>query len=377
MKQILLVLLALSLITIPVRSGDRLLEKEFAVKEGQKLDVNLKSGGSVVINGWNKKIVQVKIQFKNGNGEGCQIEMKQSNDVIVIESDFDPFQRKKCRSPKLEIFLPHRFDLELKTMGGNISIDNVQGEIEGRTMGGSLKLNRLKGQIRMTTMGGNITLTDSDLDGTIKTMGGRVLLEDVVGDIKGSSMGGNVVYRNVKTRKGESTGKVVKITTMGGSINVDQANEGADVHTMGGNIKIKSARKFARAETMGGDISIDNIDGWVKATTMGGDIEVVMTGDPAQGKRDVDLTSMAGDITLAVPENLSMDIDIELVYTKRSWNKYHITSDFIIEIEESETWEKRNGSDQKTIHGKGILKGGKHKIKIKTVNGNINLKKTK
>jgi hypothetical protein len=312
MKRIVLILVTLLLlIATPAWSSD-LLEKEFVAKEGQKLDINLKSGGSIQINGWNKKIVQVKAHFKNGSSEECQIEVKQSGDVISIESDFDPFESKKCRSPKLEILLPRRFDLKLKTMGGNISIENVQGDIDGRTMGGSLNLSRLKGQIRMTTMGGEITLTDSDLDGSVKTMGGRVLLENVVGDIKGSSMGGNVVYRNVKSRKGKSTGKVVKITTMGGSINVDEANEGADVHTMGGDINIKYAQKFAQAKTMGGDISIDEINGWVKATTMGGDIDVVMTGDPTQGKRDVELTSMGGNISLAVPEDLSMDIDIEL-----------------------------------------------------------------
>lgn len=376
MKQMLLVLLALFMITLPAWS-DTGMEKEFMVKEGQKLDLNLKSGGSITIKGWKKNSVRVMVHFNNGSEKECRIEMKQSGDVIYIESHFDPFQTKNCRSPKFDILLPHRFDLELKTMGGDIFIEKVNGDINGRTMGGSLDLEQLKGQIRMTTMGGNITLKDSDLDGSLKTMGGRVLLENVVGDIEGSSMGGNVVYRNVKSRNGKSTGKVVKITTMGGSIKVDQANEGADVHTMGGDITIKYAKKFARAKTMGGDISVNAIDGWVKATTMGGDIDVVMTGDPARGKRDVELTSMGGDILLKVPEKLSMDIDIELVYTKRSWNKYKITSDFEIAIQESDTWEKKNGSYRKTISGKGTLKGGKHRIKIKTVNGNITLKKTK
>ncbi len=376
MKRLLVLLVTLILISLPAFSTE-VLEKEFRVKEGQKLDVNLKSGGSIQIIGWNKKVVYVKVYFKNDSTDECNLELKQSGDVIKIESDFNAFQSGKCRSPELEIQVPRRFDLKLKSMGGSISIENVEGDIKGRTMGGNLNLSRLKGEIRMTTMGGKIILTDSDIDGYVKTMGGRVLLENVVGDIKGSSMGGNVVYRNVKSRKGKSTGKVVKITTMGGSINVDKAVEGADVYTMGGDINIKYAGMFAKAKTMGGDISIDQIDGWVKATTMGGDIEVVMTGDPKKGKRDVELSSMGGDISLTVPENLSMNIDIELVYTKRNWKKYKITSDFKINIEESNTWEKRNGSYRKYIYGKANIKGGKHRIKIKTINGNIYLKKTK
>jgi DUF4097 and DUF4098 domain-containing protein YvlB len=160
-------------------------------------------------------------------------------------------------------------------------------------------------------------------------------------------------------------------------INVSDAAEGADVHTMGGNIHIKSARKFVKAKTMGGDISIDAVDGKVKATTMGGKINVTMTGDPKKGDRAVKLTSMGGDITLTVPAGLSMDVDIQLVYTKRAKKKYNIVSDFKLKVEESSDWEVGKGSPRKTIYGKADIAGGKHKIKIKTINGNIYLKKSK
>ena len=63
---------------------------------------------------------------------------------------------------------------------------------------------------------------------------------------------------------------------------------------------------------MGGNIEIDAVDGLVKATTMGGDVNVRMVGDPAKGKRDVEIQSMGGDIMLTVPSALSMDFDITL-----------------------------------------------------------------
>ena len=104
---------------------------------------------------------------------------------------------------------------------------------------------------------------------------------------------------------------------------------------------------------------------------------MTMIGNPAKGKSDVTLTSMKGDITLAVPKKLSMDIDIELAYTKRSQKKYKIVSDFKINVQESEKWEDSNGSLRKYIYGKGKIRNGKHKIKIKTINVNIYLKKNK
>ncbi|UCH92342.1 MAG: hypothetical protein JSV88_18875 [Candidatus Aminicenantes bacterium] len=352
------------------------MKKEFPVKPGQKLDIDLKTAGSIDISGWEKNQMAVTVYFKNGDGKYWDITFDETKEGIYIESRYTGSNYKRAGSTNFEINVPHRFDLKLKTMGGSITIDHVQGEITGKTMGGNLKLSHLKGNLNLKTMGGKIELTDSDIDGKVKTMGGRVLLENVVGDVSGSSMGGNVIYKNVKSRSGKSTGKVVHISTMGGAINVSDASHGADVHTMGGNIHIKSAKEFVKAKTMGGNIDIDSIDGWVSATTMGGDINVTMTGDPGKGKRDVTLTTMGGDITLTVPPGLSMDIDLEIEITERSDKEYKIISDFKIQQEKTGQWDKSKGSPRKHIYGKAKMKEGKHKIKIKTVNGNIVLKRS-
>ncbi len=352
------------------------LKKEFTVEPGKKLDINLRSGGSIKISGWDKNQVAVTVYFKNGNGEDWDISFEQTPTGISIESRYTASNHKRSGSTNFEINVPNRFDLELKTMGGGVTIDRVEGEITGKTMGGDLELSHLKGSIDLKTMGGKISLTDSDIDGKVRTMGGRVLLENVVGDVSGSSMGGNVIYKNVKSRSGESTGKVVNISTMGGAINVSDAAHGANVHTMGGDIRIKSAKEFIKAKTMGGNITIDAIDGWVSSTTMGGNVSVAMTGDPAKGKRDVNLTSMGGTITLTVPAGLSMDIDLEIEYTKKSDKDYKIISDFEIQQKVTDERDNSKGSPRKYIYGKGKVNDGKHKIKIKTINGNIVLKRS-
>lgn len=376
MKKVVLLMLIL-LLTVFTGSSKETIQKEFKVEKGKKLDINLKAGGSVSITGWEKGKVTVKIHFKRTTPDQWDIQFNETEKVIEIESVYKSIWRNRHSSPEFEIQVPFKFDLKLKTSGGDIGIEHVEGEIIGKTMGGDLGLRFLKGEIDLKTMGGNITLKDSDLDGRLKTMGGRVLLENVTGDVSGSSMGGNVIYKNVKKHSGKSNENLVRISTMGGSINVKEAAEGADVHTMGGDIHIKSAKKFVKAKTMGGDISIDEVDGQVTATTMGGDIDVTMTGDPKKGKREVKLSSMSGDITLTVPAGLSMDIDIELVYTKNARKRYKITSDFKLEQEETRTWDYSSGSPRKYIYGKARIAGGNHKIKIKTINGNIYLKKSK
>jgi DUF4097 and DUF4098 domain-containing protein YvlB len=202
-------------------------------------------------------------------------------------------------------------------------------------------------------------------------MGGEVLLEEVSGTVTGSSMGGKVIQ---KKGAGEGTGEV-KISTMGGELNIADAPAGAVLSTMGGDIHVASAKDHVKAKTMGGDIRIDAIDGWVHAETMGGDVQVRMTGDPSRGNREIELISLSGDIELTVPTNLSMNLDVELAYTKGRSGRYSIQSDFPLKTEETEEWDDDDGSPRKYIYGTGTVAGGQHRVRIKTINGNVILKK--
>jgi DUF4097 and DUF4098 domain-containing protein YvlB len=301
--------------------------------------------------------------------------MEGNSSGVSIISHYAGSRHNRNGGIRLEISVPRRYDVQLETMGGGVSIENVEGRMAGKTMGGALMLSGLKGDLDLLTMGGAVTLKNSDVDGSVKTMGGEVLLEDVTGDVKPSSMGGNVRQKNITRRSGEVTGREVNISTMGGEINVDDAPRGATLSTMGGPIHVHSAGRFVKAKTMGGPVTLDAVDGWIDATTMGGNVEVTMTGDPSEGKRSVALTSMSGDITLSVPARLSMDIDIELAYTEGHEGDYAIKSDFPVVQEVSPAWERDNGSPRKIIHGTGKVAAGSNRVTIKTVNGNVTIKK--
>ena len=375
--RMLAITVAVLMLAVPVRS-DVDLDRSIDVESGQTLSVELDTGGDISITGWDKEAVDVKVIYHEKDEDRIEVDIRHVSSGVDISSDMEIAWGDTYRyAPDLEIMVPHKFNLDLHTMGGDIEIDNVEGEISGLTMGGDLDLKYLKGDIALKTMGGDITCRDSDLDGSVSTMGGKVLMRNLVGNVKGSSMGGHVIYENVTSRDGKTTGDVVNITTMGGDINVNVAPKGAKVSTMGGDIEIRSANEFVKAKTMGGDIEIDEVDGWVKATTMAGSIEVTMVGDPDKGDRSVSLTSMSGDIELTVPAGLSMELDLEIAYTKGNEGDFDIHSGFDFEREETREWDRDNGSPRKYIYGKGSIKGGKHKIRIKTINGDIYLNRGK
>jgi DUF4097 and DUF4098 domain-containing protein YvlB len=349
-------------------------EKTFQTAAGKKLDINLKSGGAIHIIGNDKNQVVVRARMRGEDRDNLDFNADESNGSIRVTSEYVGRGHNHNASSDLDIEVPSRFDVNLRTMGGDVSIKNVDGEITGQTMGGELNLQALKGNVQLTTMGGEVMLEDSTLDGSVKTMGGDVVIRNVSGSVKGSTMGGDVRYENPSsagTPKGE-----VKINSMGGDLNVNSAPDGASLETMGGDIHVRSASKYVEAQTMGGNVELDAVDGWVNATTMGGNVTVRLTGDPSQGKRDVDLTSMAGDIELTVPEGMAMDMDLRIEFDPDRSHTPKIISDFPVKTWEEEGTSTYHGNrNSRVLRGTGQSGEGQHKVHIKTVEGDIIIKK--
>lgn len=370
MKYFIIPFLFFSLICA-AQSGE--IRKVFDAKAGDELEVDIKIGGSIKVSGWDKNSVEVIVNYRGSElDDDIQLEIEEESGGVSVYARAAGNVRSKL---EFEIKVPNVYDIDLNTMGGGLYIDNIEGDLAGETMGGDIELQKLTGKVDFSTMGGDIELSDSEVDGKVSTMGGQVHFENIIGDVNGSSMGGDVTYTNVRSKEGKPDGNEVKIKTMGGNIKVDEALYGANVSTMGGNIEVNKVVKYLKANTMGGDIDVKQLDGKIKASTMGGDVYVIMTGDPEQYDRDVDLTSMGGDIELTLPEGISARFDIRISYTRNSSKNYKISSDFPLDIEEDQEWNYGNGDPRKVIYGKGKTGRSKHRIKVTTTNGNIVIRK--
>ncbi len=360
-------------------NGGKTVQKEFNVKPGGRVVLDLETGGEIEIQGWSKDVVSVKAEIRGRDAEDIKVDFEQNGDEIFINSYYDGDRHDHSSDERIFVSVPEKFDVDFNTMGGGVKIDKVNGYMKGKTMGGELDLTNLKGNVDMTTMGGEITVRDCEVDGKVKTMGGQVNVENVTGGLDASSMGGKVIQKNVKGNK-NSVGKEVNISTMGGEINVDNAPNGAKVKTMGGDITINSAAKFVDAITYGGDVEVKEVDGKIKAKTFGGNVDVKMIG--AGDNKDIDLSSLGGDITLTLPPDFSMDVYVEVAYTK-DWCRKHgsfdeakVEGDFKLSESKSDEWEYSHGSPRKFLRGKGEFNGGKNKVVVKTINGTVTLKKS-
>ena len=268
---------------------DKIIEREFRMNPGGKLELDIETGGAISVKGWDKDLIRVVVRLEGRHTERFEIDFDESSKGLEIETEYSGRGSKSC-DVTMEIMVPHEFDIILDSMGGSVAIEEVTGEFKGKTMGGDIELAMLEGKVSLTTYGGDVTVEKSKLDGRVKTMGGDISITNVEGNIKGSSMGGEVKYDNVSSsEKGKS--EDVSITTMGGDIDVDYSGKnikaktfggdvdverGEEVHVMtfGGDIEVKDAPKGAKVKTMGGDIRIYSAGIYTKASTMGGDIQI-------------------------------------------------------------------------------------------------------
>jgi len=338
---------------------------------GQDLILDLRTGGSIEITVSDREQMSTEI-YKYGRAiELAEIEIRETSRGIEIMAYYKKNPRGGRHGVDMVVTVPSRCNLTLDTLGGDVSVDGVEGVITGKTLGGDIILSHLTGEIDMETLGGDIKITSSTLEGHVNTLGGDIRVRELQGNLQADTLGGKVVY--LDSVPGSSS-EPVRVDSLGGNINIDEAPAGIDAKTLGGHITIGRASDYVNAETLGGIIKIREIDGRIYASTLGGNVSAVMTGNPEERARDATMKSLGGEVSLTVPEGLSMDIEIILEITRDTRKDYKIISDFDLVIEEREaTAEERKNNIRRVITGRGTTGDGQHRILLTTINGDIRL----
>lgn len=361
---------------------------EFSVEPGGVLVLEFDDGGSAEVVGWDRNVARVTYYADCNDLDDYDIEMTPSDEGLEINAGL--VRRRNSTCLHFEIRVPTNFDVEFQSAGGGLELEDLEGRFGGRTGGGELTLRNVKGTARLRTGGGEMEVVDSELDGKIETGGGEVRLENLVGDLDAYSGGGEVRYVNVRDQDGRVRGPsgpvahevdpdAVLIANAGGSIRVPRAPAGASVSTGGGDITVRRASKFVIASTGGGDVRVEIASGSVDARTGAGRVEVAVESDSGgSADGDVTIVSGLGDIELTLPSGFSGEFDLTIGYTRNSRRDYEIDSAFELREERTDEWEYEGGhraSAKKFIYGTGSLNGGRHRVEVRTTNGDIRIRK--
>lgn len=276
-----------------------------------------------------------------------------------------------------EIKLPQRFNVDIETQGGDISVESpLQGEarlttaggdvhtadISGsariQTAGGSITLGNLRNRVDARTAGGSIHVGDVKGDAILETSGGEIVTGEIDGTLRAETAGGDVV---VGSARGQVTAQ-----TAGGQIQIGQARASVRAETAGGSIRLQGAQGQVVAETAGGSIDLLDVGGAVRASTAAGRIlaQWINTTKPAIGASQLE-TSM-GDVYVYLPVEVRLTIDAAIDAAAG----HRIISDFPLNIQGDQ-----EDFCQRTIRGRGALNGGGQVLRIRTVAGNIEIRK--
>jgi hypothetical protein len=372
----------------PVRRGrgwEQRSEFEIPVKEGARLLLRAGAGA-------------VEIHPKAGDQVKCVVILRANTfDEAAARRLFDRFQLGArsleagglyitSQAPgnghgrnlgiQFQISVPTRFSLDVETQGGDITVGApLEGEARLITAGGDVRTADLAGPVRIETAGGGIAVGKiaSRLDA--RTAGGSIHVDDVKGDASLETTGGEIVVGQVggilhaETAGGDviiagAAGPLVA-QTAGGQIQIGPTGASVHAETAAGSIRLQGARGRVVVATAGGSIDLLDMASAVRASTATGRILAQFDGTrksfgPSQ------LETGLGDVFVYVPGDLPLTIDA--VINGAAGHK--ILCDFPLSIE----GEKEEFAPS-TIRGHGALNGGGEVLKIRTVAGNIEIRK--
>ena len=372
-------------IVLAADSGD--VDQLFDVQPGGTLVINSDSG-PIEVDTWGRDEVRVVIR----NTSGFEVEVgKEGNDIVVIAERQRSLFRLLGSGIRFDVTIPERYNVDLDTGGGQISVPDLEGSVRADTSGGAIEVGRVTGDVDVDTSGGRIDISDVDGDVSADTSGGRITIGNVTGDVSADTSGGAIrigdvdgdIYADTSggnIEVGEGGGRV-ELDTSGGTIRAGWAQGPIIADTSGGNIFLAGSAESVEADTSGGNITIDSSHGSVYADTSGGSITIRDSRGPIRadtsggrvdaelafydGNRDatIQLESSGGDITVRIPSTHAASIVADVELSRRGRDDYGIYTDFPLVIQEN------NGH----ILGRGDINGGGDRIYLETNNSDIHI----
>lgn len=318
---ILLTLLLTFVFNAAAQDTGEVIEKSFKVGDGGLLTVR-SDMGSIEVETGGSGTVEAKVMRRSDSWSRSEAEdflkkfqvdfSQQGNDVTVI-AEYRGSKNDHWGNGQVRFLfrVPAKYNVNLNTAGGSISVADLEGTVEAETAGGSLSFGNIKGPVNGRTAGGSISL-----DG--------------------------------------GSGKV-DVRTSGGSINIGSVDGDLSARTAGGSISIDRAKGNVVAETSGGSIRVDEVMGNIEASTSGGSVEATISKQP-QG--DCRLETSAGSVTVYLASDVAVDVD-----ARASWGK--VQCDFPV----------NGGAELEDSSLRGKINGGGPRLVLRTSSGKVKIRK--
>src|SRR2546423_12152795 len=173
-------------VSVSVASEENV-SRQIEVTPGGKLVVDVDFGTIQVGAGADEKIAleaHRRVDFGNETKEkeylaAAPITVNKEGNVVTVRARRqEPWMSWNFGHSRMDasytLHVPKKFDLDLRTSGGDIAAVDVSGNLKAHTSGGKLELPALDGALTATTSGGPIKVEGCRCPTEIKTSGGDI-----------------------------------------------------------------------------------------------------------------------------------------------------------------------------------------------------------
>lgn len=177
------------------------------------------------------------------------------------------------RNVRITVRVPRMTMVTLRTSGGQLSTDDIDGPVSLRTSGGSIAARRIRGDVDADTSGGSIDI--ADIMGRVRadTSGGSIDITSVTGAVDARTSGGSVEIRGAGGR--------VDARTSGGAVTVGFTagnGQGGTLTSSGGQVRAEidpAVSLSLDASSSGGGVDADvpvTVSGRFSRNSLRGDL---------------------------------------------------------------------------------------------------------
>jgi DUF4097 and DUF4098 domain-containing protein YvlB len=300
--------------------------ESFDVEEGFRL--HLKHGdGDVTVTPWDKDVLDVRVQYRAeiksfglGGKHYFDVDFREGKDVIHVigkeeSSGSIGFHHFKLYEYTYAIQAPRYLKLDLEGEDGDVEIEDWEGEIDCTLEDGDIDLQDIfAGRTQ-------IDLEDGDLR-----------IDHLQGDLLVDGEDGDVVLRDAKTRQ-------CRIRLEDGDVTIRQSEGDFEINLEDGDVDFDRVRA-----------------GMLEVSAEDGDVELSLL---KVDRIDLDIRVYDGDVTVDLEPGMSAIFSID-------------TQEGRIRTDLPGAKDLEKGRD----HTSGEIGGGKGRIHIRTVDGNVTLRES-
>jgi hypothetical protein len=285
---------------------EREVDKSFQVLPGVHVKVTT-SGGDIHVSSSKDSVVKIvaKEHIRAGSEADADEVLKKldlkiendGNEVTASAKYEEPlgfhFGSWPPVSVDFYVTLPRDAALDLKTSGGDVVVDDVDGTVKAHTSGGNVKLGSIGGEVDASTSGGNVSLDEGRAKVRLSTSGGNVDVGHIAGPAVLKTSGGDVKVETVdNTLTAETSGGDVR-AGFSGTLKGD-----CELETSGGTVRAEVQKGVGfqlDASTSGGEV---DASGLTITIDHGGSGKSSLSGAVNGGGPLLRLHSSGGDIKI-------------------------------------------------------------------------------